>query len=501
MRKLLLLFLILCTSSAYSNYSTPGTGVSWTLSDLVSNSGGVVTFSGGEYFLNDTLIISQSDTVKVGSNGIFKFAGSTMIDIFGVFRITPPDSFKITAADTNQKYFGLKFEEFSDNSILKKVIMEYGNSIRLLDCDMTIDSCIIRYNTQNSSFGSGAIALFRSNAIISNNLILRNRRSAISSGANIVSAPWIINNRIIENNTDNANVSQINFGTTGTDTIRIINNVIKGGPFPLAGGIAFLATGTVNARIQMNKITHNRYGLAFLSSGVTAIVDNNMIDSNNIDGNPNTGGSGINLNGNSTLTAKITNNVIRGNLWGITIQGTAKPNLGNLGNADPSDDGGNHIHDNGNTGQIYDLYNNTPDSIKAENNYWGTGILDSVEAHIFHKPDNPALGFVDYLPIESPLNIQEISSNSNIQSYYLYNGYPNPFNPISTIKFDIPIEGLIKVRIYDITGREVATLVNSTLRRGSYETKWNASNHSSGIYFVRLEANGLILTGKLVLSK
>ena len=137
MRSLILSILLLFTSNAFSNYSTPGSGVSWTLTDLVTNSGGVVTFSGGEYFLNDTLVISQSDTVKITSNGIFKFAGSTMIDIFGVFRITPPDSFKITAADTNQKFFGLKFEEFSDNSILKKVIMEYGNSIRLLDCDMT----------------------------------------------------------------------------------------------------------------------------------------------------------------------------------------------------------------------------------------------------------------------------------------------------------------------------------------------------------------------------
>ena len=251
----------------------------------------------------------------------------------------------------------------------------------------------------------------------------------------------------------------------------------------------------------MNKITHNRYGLAFLSSGVTAIVDNNQIDSNNIDGNPNTGGSGINLNGNSTLTAIITNNAIRGNLWGVTIQGTAKPNLGNLSNATPLDDGANHIYGNGNTGQIYDLYNNTTDSIKAENNNWGTNILDSVEAHIFHKPDNPALGFVDYLPISPPVNIQEIGINNNIQSYYLYDGYPNPFNPISTIKFDIPIAGIVKIRVYDITGREVSVLVNSILQRGTYETKWNASNHSSGIYFVRLEANGLILTGKLVLSK
>jgi hypothetical protein len=54
-----------------------------------------------------------------------------------------------------------------------------------------------------------------------------------------------------------------------------------------------------------------------------------------------------------------------------------------------------------NSGTIFDLYNNTPDPIKAENNYWGTGNADSAEAHIFHNPDDPTRGVVDYLPLRS----------------------------------------------------------------------------------------------------
>jgi hypothetical protein len=499
-RKLLLILLALISTNVYANYSTPGTGVSWSLTDLVSNSGGVVTFSGGEYFLNDTLVISQSDTVKITTNGTFRFAGLTYIDVFGVMKVTPPDSFKITAIDTNQKFYGLKFNEFSDPSLLSKVIMEYGNSIRLLDCDMTIDNCILRYNTQSSSFASGTISLFRSNAIISNNTIFRNRRSAIQSGANIASAPIIENNLIYDNNIDNANVPQINFGQTGTDTIIIRNNVIRGGTFTATGGIAFLAIGTALVKITDNVITNNRFGLAFLSGGISGIVSGNRLDSNNIDGNPNTGGSGINFAGTSTNTVIISNNTIRYNLWGITIQGTAKPNIGNLDNTTTVDDGGNHIHDNGNTGQIYDLYNNTPDSIKAENNYWGTGNIDTVEAHIFHKPDNASLGFVDYLPIESPLNTQN-NSNNTMQQYYLYDSYPNPFNPISTMKFHIPRDGFVSIKIYDLTGREIHSLLNSTLRTGTYQIQWNASSQPSGVYFVRLQADGVLLTKKIVLTK
>ncbi|MEZ4824517.1 MAG: dockerin type I domain-containing protein [Ignavibacteria bacterium] len=73
--------------------------------------------------------------------------------------------------------------------------------------------------------------------------------------------------------------------------------------------------------------------------------------------------------------------------------------MGDLSSPDTTDVGLNQIYNNGNTGQIYDLYNNTPDSLKAENNYWGTSIQDSVEAHIYHKPDDPSLGNVDYLPL------------------------------------------------------------------------------------------------------
>src|SRR5690606_29502459 len=234
--------------------------------------------------------------------------------------------------------------------------------------------------------------------------------------------------------------------------------------------------------------------------GIRGIVSGNRLDSNNIDGNPNTGGSGINFAGTNTNTVIIANNIIRNNLWGVTIQGTAKPNLGNLDNVSTLDDGGNHIYGNGNSGQIYDLYNNTPDSIKAENNYWGTGILDSVEAHIFHKPDNPALGFVDYLPIESPMSTTN-SSNEIIQSYYLYDSYPNPFNPVSTVKFSIPSAGLVSLKIYNLAGKEIVQLINSNMAPGTYEIQWNASAHPSGVYFVRLQTDAVTLTKKMILAK
>lgn len=401
MKKLFILLALFLISESYANYTTPGTGVSWNLDSLVNNSSGSVTVSGSDYFFNDTLTISSSDTIKILTNVIMKFKTGVFIDINGILIVNPPDSAKITAQDTTLKFLGLKFEDLSDGSVLKKLIMEYGNAIRMLDCNILIDSCTLRYNTLSSSFSSGAISFFRSNSIVSNCTIFRNRRAAIVSGANIASSPQILNNIIYENNSDNANVPQINFGATGSAPMIIRGNTITG-LFTNCGGISFLPVGSIpNAIIENNIIKHNRYGIAIAGGNSNIYINNNIIDSNNIQGDPNLGGSGINFNGSATQNSIVTRNIIRGNLWGITVQSTAKPNMGDLSSPDTTDIGLNQIYGNGNSGQIYDLYNNTVDSLKAENNYWGTPDLDSVEAHIFHKPDNAALGKVDYLPVAS----------------------------------------------------------------------------------------------------
>lgn len=397
---LLLVFAISAGESS-ANYTTPGTGRNWNLDSLVTFSGGNVTYSGGKYFVNDTLIISASDTIKVLTNLEMKFATLVFADIYGVFIVNPPDSAKITAQDTNTKYLGLKFEDQSDGSYLKKLIFEYGNSIRMLDCDLLIDNCIIRFNNFNNTFASGAISLFRSNSIITNNKIYRNRRAAIVSGSNIASSPIIENNIIYENDTENGNYPQINFGATGPTPMVIRGNTITG-MFTNSGGISFLPSGSIPyVIIENNIIKKNRYGIAIAGGSSNFYINNNIIDSNNIQGTPSLGGSGINFNGNATQNSIVTRNIIRGNLWGVTIQGTAKPNLGNLINADTTDIGLNEIYNNGNSGKIFDLFNNTPDSIRAQNNYWGTGSQDTAEAHIFHRPDSTVLGPVVYLPLRS----------------------------------------------------------------------------------------------------
>ena len=79
--------------------------------------------------------------------------------------------------------------------------------------------------------------------------------------------------------------------------------------------------------------------------------------------------------------------------------------------------------------------------------------------------------------------------------YSLYNNYPNPFNPTTNIRFDIPKGSIVKLTIYNLLGEEVSVLVNSQLDAGKYSYSWNAQNYSSGLYMYRLEALSINETG------
>lgn len=86
-------------------------------------------------------------------------------------------------------------------------------------------------------------------------------------------------------------------------------------------------------------------------------------------------------------------------------------------------------------------------------------------------------------------------------NFYLYNNYPNPFNPITKIKFDLPKGSLVKISVFDINGRIVNELVNEMLQAGRYVTEFNGVNLSSGVYYYRIEANEFTSVKKMILIK
>jgi len=93
-------------------------------------------------------------------------------------------------------------------------------------------------------------------------------------------------------------------------------------------------------------------------------------------------------------------------------------------------------------------------------------------------------------------------NNSNISGYYsLMQNYPNPFNPGTVIKYSIQNPGLVQLKVYDVLGREVSTLINEIKYAGNYEAVFDGSNLPSGIYLYRLEAGNYSAVKKLLLLK
>lgn len=88
-----------------------------------------------------------------------------------------------------------------------------------------------------------------------------------------------------------------------------------------------------------------------------------------------------------------------------------------------------------------------------------------------------------------------------IGEYYLQQNYPNPFNPSTSIKYQLSSNSQATLRVYDVLGNEVATLVNEEKSTGSYEVSFNASRLSSGIYFYQLTTDNFIQTRKMILVK
>jgi len=95
-------------------------------------------------------------------------------------------------------------------------------------------------------------------------------------------------------------------------------------------------------------------------------------------------------------------------------------------------------------------------------------------------------------------DIQESETNLP-NDFKLELNYPNPFNPVTTISFSIPVEGNVSLKIINVIGQEVVTLVNENLSAGTYSFQWNAENQSSGVYFYKLITDSYSEMKKMIL--
>lgn len=106
----------------------------------------------------------------------------------------------------------------------------------------------------------------------------------------------------------------------------------------------------------------------------------------------------------------------------------------------------------------------------------------------------------EVIPLNQWTSVDELTIITPSQ-FTLYQNYPNPFNPSTEISYQVPGVSNVTLKVYDILGREVATLVNEVKHAGVYTTRWNAISFASGIYFYRLQVGVFSKTKKLILLK
>jgi len=104
---------------------------------------------------------------------------------------------------------------------------------------------------------------------------------------------------------------------------------------------------------------------------------------------------------------------------------------------------------------------------------------------------------------ESMVGSSNNSSNSitSTPTGYAVANYPNPFNPSTIISYQLPSNGLVTIKVFDVLGREVRTLVNDYKTSGTYTVSFDASKLASGIYFYQLRSGNYISTKKMLLLK
>ena len=112
-----------------------------------------------------------------------------------------------------------------------------------------------------------------------------------------------------------------------------------------------------------------------------------------------------------------------------------------------------------------------------------------------HNGNESVLSDIVYV---NPLEIDDMILPDE---YVLYNAYPNPFNPVTYIKYSIPENTDVSIRIYGINGNMIEELYNGNQVVGTYNLSWEAVDQTSGLYFVKMTANSFTKTQKLMLVK
>ena len=434
-----LLMAAVAVGAMADDFVTDGTGNVYTFNALSQIEGtGVTVQDDGSYLVSADFTIAEGDVLRLENNDVSKMADGVRITLDGDADFAPADTAVVTrdAEDSKPKGFWMMGE--NGNANLKNVTFEYvGVVFGGLNSSLHADNCTFTLHNGKSS-SSGALSFNAScgGNIVENCYFIENTLNAIGNGASNPVGIIIRDCLFWHNTTDNRNKPQINLTCAGDYDVYITGNQVIGGQFTMSGGIGvsnMMGMGhTGKVYIEDNYITENRYGITTIGS-MDAIIKNNVMIDNCYETNPNNGGSCVSIyDSSSSSNIYMEGNWMEGGLWGITVP-TGAPNI-NLGKvedpeAEDYNPGSNTFVNNGNSGVLYDLFNNGTATIWAQGNTWNVAeqTEENIEEVIYHQVDDPSKGLVIFMPAhqEGPSSVEEIEAAQQADGlYYNLMGQP-----------------------------------------------------------------------------
>ena len=400
----------------------------------------------------------------------------------------------------------------------------YGGGMRILYSSGTsfvTDNKFINNGPLDSSvmvYGGGLLTVQTENLTIENNEFLLNNGQY--GGGIYLSEDTVVsvrNNKFLQNNAINSGGGALI--TDGSNPL-FENNLVAGNTAWSGSGVVVLSSGKKNyddSRINslmmisggLGEITAENNITTTLPSQLkktTSLVSEPLLINNTIvDNSANTLGGGI-FNENSHFI--ILNTI----LWGNTAAQDSQIYVFNgdvfveYSDVQGGWSGEGNIDEEplfiiGDT--LFHLSDSSPCVNTGADSLYYSGQWYFCPSDDYEGDDRPFMGIgADIGADETKVPVGIKSETSGIpQSYQLYQNYPNPFNPTTTICYRIPELSFVTLKVYDVLGNEVATLVNEEKPVGSYELTWGSASLPSGIYFYQLRACNYSETKKMILLK
>jgi len=393
------------TNTMAEDFKTPGDGTVWTMTMLSETVASGVTKSGDKTFaMSDNVEISENDRFKIEDGITILMGDNVRLTITGEADFQAKERVLLTSVDDTSKPYGIFIDNDKSVTYFKNIDFEHAGLKNFGTYGLEADNCT--FTRHNAVSGTAALSMGTSGAEfrITNCTFTECAKSAIGGAANYMNPVTIDNCTFTANGTANMNTPQLNITTAANIAIR--NCKITGNPeHNMVGGIVVSnligLTGELNTLIENNEIRDNRFGLATYCEQTAVIKNNTIIGKKKHKKTPlptppplkKTRGRGPRGGGQRN----------EGNLWGITIIGGRCVNVGKTEDSNAADynPGLNVFLNNGFGGTIYDLYNNSANTVYAQGNHWKSVAAqdrESIETVVFHKNDNAALGEVIFMP-------------------------------------------------------------------------------------------------------